>query len=295
MGNETNQSEIPNKIAANIPDPPLKKKGGLSITSIETLLKCGEMFRRRYILKQRSPVTIDMIVGRAVDDSVTLNLDRKMIKDQFMSIEEITDLVLDRYRKAIREARESDEGILLKKKEALAGKEESIIEGEKKAVRLAKIHAIEVAPKLHPIHLQRSLSVELPDHPFDIGGVIDIQEVDAVRDTKTKGKTPPGTVADEDEQLTVYAMLVYLHDGAIPPKLILDCLIDNKTAIYRPFETTRIEEDFDVLLERIAVANYAIQCGVFLPARQSDWFCGEYQCGYWPTCKYVRRKHRPIS
>jgi hypothetical protein len=173
--------------------------------------------------------------------------------------------------------------------------EAAIAEGEAKAVRLAFMHAELVAPTLNPIYLQRPLSIEIPGYPFDIGGILDIQEFDSVRDTKTKGKTPPKDVADTDDQLTVYAMLVYLTDGTIPQKLVLDCLIDTKTPKYVAFETTRTEEDFNVLLRRISVACDAIESGVFLPARESDWWCSEFSCGFWQSCKYVKRSRRPVE
>jgi hypothetical protein len=259
------------------------------------LSKCGWMYHRRHDLGHKLPGGISLYVGIAVDNAVTLNLDRKMMQGEFMSLAEIEQLVRAAYRKSVLEGRNSDEGILFKKDELEDGKEESITEGEAKAVRLAKLHAIEAAPNLHPVYLQRPLHVELPGYPFDLGGIIDVQELDAIRDTKTKGKTPARTIADDDDQLTIYALLVAMNDGMLPQKLVLDCLIDNKTPIYRPFETVRYEEDFDVLLRRIDAASTAIEKEIYIPARESDWWCGEYSCGFYKDCKYVRRSRRPTN
>lgn len=285
-------------IPGNQPDGTLvvaREKRSLSTSQIDMLSKCGEMYRRRYILGQRLPSTISMMVGIAVDNVVTFNLDKKAMSGELMEPDKVHELTLLNYRRAVKDAKESDAGILFKQSELLEGKEASIAEGEKKALRMTRLHSENVAMKLSPIHVQRALRVELPGYPFNIGGVIDIQEIDSVRDTKTKNRTPVKDIADIDDQLTVYALLVYFNDGAIPPRLILDCLIDNKTPVYKPFESTRTEADFDVYLNRIAVACEAIEAGIFVPARESDWWCGKDSCGYWPNCKYVKRSQRPTS
>jgi hypothetical protein len=100
------------------------------------------------------------------------------------------------------------------------GRESAINEAREKAIRLTRLHAMTFAPTIEPIYLQRSLSMTLPGYPFDIGGVLDIQEADRVRDTKTSGKTPNKTVAETSDQLTVYAMLVMFNDGKIPSESI---------------------------------------------------------------------------
>jgi hypothetical protein len=270
-----------------------KPKRRLSISQLETLSKCGEQYRRRYILHQRTPSGISMIVGGVVDKAVTKNLEAKMTTGQLLGRDELREFVMREYAaKIAEESEEGKEGIGFTEKELLEGKDESIQEGKEKAVRLTLLHADVVAPKLNPLYLQRHLSVELPGYPFDIGGILDIQEVDSVRDTKAKSKTPSKDAAETDDQLTVYAFLVLMNDGMIPPKLILDCLIDTKIPKYVPFETTRVEEDFNALFERTSVACQAIESGIFMPARESDWWCSKDYCGFWQTCKYVKRSRR---
>lgn len=284
-----------NPMAGELHISKVEGKRHISITQLDTLSKCGEQYRRKYVLHQKGPKGLTLYVGIAVDRAVTMNLDRKMMQGSPMSLEEIRELTVSAYRKCIQEAREGDEGILFKEDELLEGEEISIANAEAKAVRLARLHAIEVAPNLKPIYLQRPLSVELPGYPFDLGGIIDVQELDSVRDTKTKGTTPPKTVANDDDQLTVYALLVFMNDGAIPPRLILDCLVDLKTPVYKPFETTRTEEDFDVLLRRIHAGYEAIEKGAFIPARESDWWCSKNSCEFHSTCKYVKQARRPAA
>jgi hypothetical protein len=266
-------------------------KKRLSISQLEQLTKCGVAYEKRYIKHIPSPFGISLYVGSAVDFAVTRNLEAKMQSGMLLSVNEVKDIAAQKYNREISEVEE----ISLKDDEKQMGKEAAIAEGQAKAIRLAALHAIEFAPTIEPIHLQRSLFLELPGYPFDIGGVLDIQEHDRVRDTKTSGKTPAKTVADVSDQLTVYAMLVMFNDGYNPKELTLDYLVDNKTPVARQFVTDRTEEDFDVLLRRINVACQAIETGIFLPARESDYWCSASFCGYHSNCAFVKRSRRPAA
>ena len=259
------------------------------------LSQCGEAYRRRYVNHERTPSGISLIVGSVVDRAVTQNLFSKLTTGKLLPHDELHEFVMRDYTKSIADANATDEGLSFTQKELLEGKEEIIQQGKEKAARLTILHAKEVAPRLNPLYLQRPLSVELPNYPFDVGGIIDIQEVNAVRDTKTKAKAPSAGAADDDDQLTMYGFLVLMNDGMIPEKLVLDCLIDTKIPKYVPAETTRTEEDFNVLLRRIATSCDAIDSGVFIPARESDWWCSESYCAFHGTCKYVKRSRRPAA
>jgi hypothetical protein len=267
-----------------------KPKKRLSISQLEQLTKCGVAYEKRYIKHIPSPFGLSLYVGSAVDHAVTRNLEAKMQSGMLLTVNEVGEIAAQKYDREVSEAEE----ISLKDDEKEIGKVAAIANGQAKAIRLAKLHAIEFAPSIEPIHLQRSLFLELPGYPFDIGGVLDIQEHDRVRDTKTAGKTPAKSVADTSDQLTVYAMLVMFNDGYIPKELTLDYLVDNKTPITKQFTTERTEEDFDVLLRRINVACQAIETGIFLPARESDWWCGP-SCGYYANCAFVKRSRRPAA
>lgn len=127
-------------------------------------------------------------------------------------------------------------------------------------------------------------------------GFIDIQEgAKAIRDTKTTGKTPPANVADKDDQLTIYAMMAKVVDGAIPESLYLDYLIDLKSPVAKSFYTSREAEDFEPILRRVEVASKALEKGIFVPARETDWWCNPRWCGYHATCPYVKRSRRPAA
>lgn len=265
-------------------------KHRLSISQLNMLSKCGEQYRRRYVMGHKVPSGLSLVTGIVVDNMVTKNLQTKMDIGSTIAADMLEEMTRIEFRKTF-----SRLDISFSKEEIAEGEDKTIAQGEEKSVRLTLLHAAEFAPVINPTYLQRSLSVELPGYPFDIGGVIDIQEADSVRDTKTSGKTPSIDVADNSDQLTVYAMLVMLNDGAIPTKICLDYLIDTKTPKAQSFYTVRTEDDFNPLLERIGAACIAIEKGVFIPANESDWWCSEAWCGYWNSCKYVRKAKRPAA
>jgi hypothetical protein len=209
-----------------------------------------------------------------------------------LAVDEVADAAADSF-----EERWNREEIALNDEELKLGIKQAKGQGHDRSVRLAKLHSQEMAPHIEPTHLQREIKVVLEGHPYDLLGYIDIQEgTNAIRDTKTSGKTPPKDVADRDDQLTLYAMMACVNDGIIPKLLSLDYLIDLKTApVSKSFLTTRMKEDFKPIIRRIEAASLALEKGVFIPARESDWWCNERWCGFHSNCKFVKRSRRPAN
>ena len=266
-------------------------KEHLSISQLNMLSRCGEQYYQRYIKGRKVPPGISLIVGKTVDGSVTHNLTRKLEGKDLLPVEDVIDYTAEQFNQEW----ESSE-VALSEEEMAKGLK--IVKGEAldKSVRLAGLHALEMAPAIQPTHLQRKVQVELPGYPYDLLGYIDVQEgTHSIRDTKTSGKTPVKDIADKDDQLTIYAMMVKVTDGEIPELLCLDYLIDLKTPKAQVFSTTRTEEDFKPMLRRVEAASLALEKGVFVPARETDWWCNSKWCGYHSTCPYVKQSHRPAA
>lgn len=263
-------------------------KPQLHLSALDMLSKCGEQFRRRYIEKEKIPPGVAAIVGTGVDRSVTRNLGSKIETKALLSLEEVEAIARDSV------ANEFDAGgVMLTAEERFAGAAAVKGEAVDKAIRLAGLHAKEMAPALSPTHVQRAWVLDLKGYPMDLAGTIDVQEAAAtVRDTKTSGKTPSAEIAHQSDQLTMYALAVQVLDGQAPAKVVLDYLVDLKTPKAVTFESTRSKEDFAVMLRRIENGIRAIEAGVFVPARQTDWWCNEKWCGYAGTCPYFRGKQQ---
>ena len=186
----------------------------------------------------------------------------------------------------------------------------AVVKGEAtdKAVRLASLHSLERAPHINPEseeNIQRRWRIELLGFPRDLVGIIDVFEpnevldsnkdgdlvipIPVVRDTKTAAKTPPKEIIQQSQQLTAYALAIRVA-GYPTPKVALDYLVDTKTPKAVVMEGERTQEDFNALLHRVENAIEALDRGVFIPARPTDWWCDKKWCGYYSSCKYVNAK-----
>lgn len=264
----------------------IASKPALSISALDMLSKCGEQYRRRYIEGEKLAPAVAMLVGRGVDKSVDRNLNSKMTTDELLPIDEIQDTARDTV------VAEWDQGgVTLNADELALGIKTVRAQAIDKAVRLSALHATVAAPRLQPTHIQRRWTVELRGYPRDLVGVIDIQEGSvAVRDTKTSAKSPRDDEAVLSDQLTLYALASTVLDGRPPEKVALDYLVDTKTPKHVVRESTRDDADFRVMLRRIETAMAAIDKNVFVPARQTDWWCSRRWCGYFESCPYARQR-----
>jgi hypothetical protein len=110
-----------------------------------------------------------------------------------------------------------------------------------------------------------------------------------IRDLKTSKKSKNQADVDSDDQLTSYCMSSMVIDGRLPDAVGLDVLVDLKSGV-KPqlLSSFRKPEDIDVYLNRIANAVSSIQQGVFVPARETDWWCSSKWCQYAPICPYFK-------
>jgi hypothetical protein len=262
----------------------VERKPQLHVSGLEMLSKCGEQYRRVYVEHERAIPGVAMLVGTSTHKSVTKNLGNKIRDGVLLPLEEIKDAARDAL------VNEWQGGVKLdddEMKEGIAKVKAAAID---KAVRLSALHAVKTAPEIRPTHVERHWVVELPGYPVDLAGAMDIQEGSlSVRDTKTAAKTPSKTIADESLQLTAYALAAKVIDGKCVERVQLDYLIDKAEPEAKAFASTRDDDDFKTLLLRIERAVIATEKGVFIPARETDWWCSPKYCGFHGSCPFVRQ------
>lgn len=258
----------------------------LSHSALEMLSKCGEMYRRRYIEREKVPPGIALLVGRSVDESVNGNLTAKMSEGELLPLEQVRQIARDTLV-----TEWEQQGVALSDDEKAKG--EAAVRGEAidKSVGLAELHAAKVAPVLEPTDVQAKFEIELEGYGAVLSGVVDVVEgPTSLRDTKTASKTPSEDTAYLSDQLTIYALAGRVLRGEIPARLHLDYLVDTKVPKVVHLETTRTEADFRPVLNRVETALKVIEAGAFVPANPStSWWCSPRWCGFHATCPYVRR------
>jgi hypothetical protein len=247
-------------------------------------MKCMEAFRRRYIMGEKIPPGVRMIVGTGTHRGVDADMKHKIETGELLPLDAVTDATRDGLNAAWER-----EGVTLEPEELARGMK--LIRGEAvdKAVRLARLHATETAPAINPTHAERPWSLEIKGYPFDLVGRIDIQEADGIRDTKTSGKTPGADCAEKSLQLKAYALAVSRIDGRIPARVTLDYLIDAAAPKAKSFSHQPDAEDFRVVLARVQIIAAAMQAGIFVPVEPDHWCCSAKWCGYFESCRYARR------
>jgi hypothetical protein len=259
----------------------------LHVSGLATLSKCGEQFRRRYIEGERTPPSVSMATGTALDRAVSANLSRKLESGVLMAAEEVQDFAREAaigvYSEGVRATEEDTEAGLEASKGAMVDN----------SVAAAFKHHEELAPTLEPTHIQRPWVLDIIGLDIQVAGTIDIQEaLKTLRDTKFSGKSPVKTMADQSLQLTCYSMAVNAHDGAIPERVLLDYIVrtpkKHETKLVT-LSSTRTTTDFNPLLERIAHAEKIIRAGLFTPAPADSWVCSKKYCPYWESCRFAVR------
>lgn len=250
------------------------------------LSRCGIKFERRYILGERLTPTTAIVVGKGVDAATNRNLQNKIDTTELLPVEAVQDTARDSVNESV-----ADEGLKLTPDEQVAGEAKSKGAAVDKAVRLARKHALSLAPTLKPAAVQVQWSLEIPGFPFDIVGTRDLDEVDGrIRDLKTSGKTPGKMTAHTSDQGTMYALAKWaIEKVELPVKFTLDTIVDLQAAPkVHTQHSKRGREDFEAVYNRIENAARVLEKGAFVPARQDDWYCSARWCGYYSDCRFAR-------
>lgn len=262
----------------------MPKKWQLHWSHLSMLWRCGEQYRRRYLEGDIVPPGAALIVGSATHAPINVDMLRKIDTGELADAEELADIARDTVTHHF-----DDGNYWIPPAERKDTNTETLrAECVETAQALSALHHEELAPKIEPVHAERLWVVEIPGFPCDLSGQIDIQTAHAIRDVKTKKQSPSKSLAEDSDQLTMYALAAKVLDGEFPEVVWMDYLVKTKTPKIVSLDSVRDGEDAKVLLERIAVSVKAIEAGNFLPADQSEWVCSSRWCGYHETCKYVR-------
>ncbi len=298
----------------------MAEKLQLHVSGLNTLARCGIAFERRYIRGERTPRSPRLVIGSAVDRTVSADLTQKMDSGALMPDGDVQDLAHD----CLVKEWESDEVVVTgqDREEGMTGSKADAIDA---SVSLSTLYHKKLAPKVQPTHVQRPwvLDVDGMAMPLQIAGTIDVQELVQIqefgtppesglnrrqyasalrgnglvriRDTKTSGKSPNAKTADESLQLTTYALATLQIDGVMPAEVVLDYLVrtpkKHKLSLVQ-LRSSRTVDHLSHLMHRIEAAANILKQGTFSPAPPDSWWCSEKWCDFWPTCPYAAR---PVS
>lgn len=269
-------------------ETPPKRKPHLSVTQMETVAKCGEIWRRSYEEKEKIPPGFAAVKGRAVHSAAEVNWKQKIQSHTDMPVKDIVDL------SASLVTNEIHAGISLMPSET--GIPLSVLKGRATddVVKMARLHAMVQAPLYQPTKVEESIRVNLPNCTHDLLTVLDMaDDKHRVVDLKTTGKAMKQDDADDSIQLTAYHLAYEAQTGVKPTDLLLEVMVNGATTVKRQrLSTTRDMTDINVLGARFNATLTTIKSGVFAPAPIGSWYCSPKYCGYWTTCPFVNHSKR---
>jgi hypothetical protein len=248
--------------------------------------KCGEAYRRRYVLEQLIPSNSFMVQGRGVHKAAE-ELHLSIIGGSPISSAEMvqhysdvhdTEIVDAEIKEDLTEGQIKDTGVMLTRKYhtvALGGGRDS------------KTGA--PVPAVKPVAAEQVFRVKVrPENsdPIPFLGVIDLVEEGSISDLKTKKKAASQAEADNSLQLSMYA-----HVTGIPNVRLDQLVKPTKTMGVRFLRTESIRDRRETLHAVDVVAEVAqdIASGRFRRTNPENWWCTEKWCPYWKDCRGRKR------
>jgi hypothetical protein len=263
-------------------------RGYLSVSQVAQYIKCGEAYRRRYLLDQAVPSTTFQVQGRGVHKAAE-HLHLSIMGQQPLSLEETKQIYSDTHDQEI--------------KDAIVDKDEEVDVKSLKDVGISltsKYHAVAMGtgkddktglpvPAVQPVAAERVIRTMLyPEDgdPVPFMGVIDLEEPLAIADLKTKKLAGSTVESDNSIQLSLYA---YVTGKAT---VRLDQLVKpTKTQGPRYIRLAAIRSKREVMHALDVVAEVAsdISAGRFRKTNPENWWCSEKWCPYWGECRGRKR------
>lgn len=248
-------------------------------STLSMALRCGEQFRRRYIMNEIIPPSIAAARGTGLHRANEVNLKQKVYSKVDLPVSDLLDAARDTFFEKLKD------GVFLPKDEQ-DEKKSLINHGLNQTLNLTDLYHEKVAPDIQPIEVERpfriDIGLELP-----LAGQIDHEQSGRVDDLKTSTRT---WVADriKHEIQPVFYSLAHEMEFKKRPEFRYHILIALKTQTRHQIQArTCTRDDYNALTARIVMFIKMLRSGVFLPAEIGSWYCSEKWCGYWTTCKYV--------
>ena len=253
--------------------------GTIHQSHLNSAFRCGESFRRRYVLGEKIPPTIPAARGTGVHGANEVNLRQKIESHKDLSVSDMQDAARDTYVRVLKD------GIFLSKSK-ISEKRRLVNDGLNDTIALTRLYAEEVAPKIEPLATERKFTIRLPEIPIPLSGTIDIQQDGRIDDLKTSGKKWPDGQIRKEIQPVMYSLAVE-HETGKRSTFYYHVLRNLKKGPKRQVQSmTATEGDYGILIRRIQVFLKMLEAGVFPPASPAEYFCSEDWCGYYTSCVY---------
>lgn len=244
------------------------------------ILRCGEQYRRRYVLGEIVPPAGTLIRGRCCHKAEETNFNNKISTKEFLPVEAVKDKFSDEWKQ--------NEGQIGWTEEELGGDSPKTASGKMKdsGVRLIEVFHKEQLVNCDPMLTEKEFTIEFEGGYKPMIGYIDrVDHNDVIADMKFVKKSPVSDDIVEDVQMTSYDLGYRTLFNKPPAKLIKQWSVDTKepkTVIQEC--PPRDDKCIQRFLRRLELAMGCLEKGTFLPAPNGAWWCDRRYCGYYDTC-----------
>lgn len=279
-----------------LPKPAFKlPKSFLSVSQVETYLKCPKSYEFRYVQGVVVPKSLPLIQGSAIHKAIEVGYNFYINEVETPDF----DLLWEAY------TAEFNESI----KDGLVGDDYDPVETEDQAEKFLKLWVEKKLEKVNPVGIEKPFitsfhnsSMMSPGTGLVCVGVIDLldgpkedqepefgeeippaSEVTTVVDNKVVKRKIPQSDADNSLQLSIYSAATQYRD------LRLDMFVKTKVPKLEEVYTVRGEGDDAWAAQVVMTTANAISQGVFPFCSPTSWACSEKWCGFWQWCRGARR------
>ena len=247
-------------------------------------LRCQLQFQYRYLDGLIRPPGVALVIGSSVHSAAEVNLVTKRDTGTPFSADAVADLAAMHF-----DRRWSAEGeVELDEDEQSRGRDAVKGDAKDMSIKLTVLHAMDLVPRLQPLHVERSVRVSIPGIRNELEGTFDLQTKDGkLHDLKTSGKKLDAASITDSVQMRLYNVLAEVADGKPPTKLALDVVQKTKTPSAYIVESPTFASSKPIL-DMIHRVEDIIEKGVFAPAEPTSWVCSKSYCGYFDTCPFGR-------
>lgn len=249
----------------------------LSGSSVATFLRCGKQWYYAYVMGIKSPPSVRQAIGTASHEAIALDMSQKVETLEDLPTDELLDAFSDSYEREIYGVEVEPD-------------EESPDQGKDSGVRVMKVAAAEILPKIQPVLVEEPVQFEVNDIPY--AGVVDLVDSKGrVRDWKTT-KRRPTSGNSYLLQMTGYALAYRQIMEEPEAEVVLDHFVRTKVPYYLPIASGGPISDSAIgsFSSVVRAVHEQIESGNFIPNGLMNNACS--WCGYRDICPYYK-EYRP--
>ena len=246
----------------------------LSVSSVNTYIKCPEKWRRKYIDREYEPPSGAMILGSSVGAAEGHAYQVQIEEGTRPSTDDVLDLFSDEWDERI-----DSEEVDWRCDDA----------GETKDVGVLAVKAYDstIAPFVTPVSVEREFNLQLEGVDWGFRGFFDLEDADGAVDDLKVRKSKLGADAHTDIQPTSY-LLARRAEGNPASGFNFHTMVKTKTPYAEVVPTERTDAQLDQFVDRLygiaAEIHWRMESDVWGGAVPGAWWCTEKFCGFWDSC-----------